>query len=156
MGGDLHARGQRRIVRLLAVGAGLTAACGLGGTWKAWIATSTENAATHVKGNGPWLLLDGTTVAPSRQQLLGGTVVNPIERNEKNFKMAGHIHVWTGALPNGNLAGTNCNDWRATTGMGARATTPRTPSGAITSARGAQRETGSTASSSEPVLGYDA
>ena len=87
---------------------------GLGGTWRGWLATSTASAASRVSGNGPWVLVDGTSVATSRTQLLGGSLATRIERTEKNTKLTGHIHVWTGAAADGGALPDTCANWAGT------------------------------------------
>lgn len=80
----------------------------------AWMSTSTASAGTRAgvaSFTGRYELVDGTVVAQTGADLLDGTLVAPINRDEKNFVQAGKS-PWTGTTPSGALAsGENCDDW---------------------------------------------
>ncbi len=80
----------------------------------AWMSTSAASAAARTGAasfTGRYELVDGTMVAQTGADLLDGTLVAPINRDEKNFFQAGKS-PWTGTMPDGALAtGENCDDW---------------------------------------------
>ena len=85
----------------------------LGGTWVAWLSTSTTNAIDRIGHNGPWYLVDRTTlVFPAKGAILSGPLV-PIDLSEYEAQPPGWGNVWTGTGSNGHLvdAAHNCSDW---------------------------------------------
>ncbi len=86
-------------------------AANLGGSWKAWISDSTDEAAKRVAKVGPWKLVDGTVVFTS--QVIAGTPVHDLDMDE--FGETGiKGQVWTGSSPTGTSTGSDCNDWTST------------------------------------------
>ena len=85
---------------------------GLGGTWVAWLSTSTVAAIDRITGDGPWYLVDGTTlVFPNKAAILTGPLV-PIDRDEHGAQPPGAENVWTGTAADGTaIAGQSCLDW---------------------------------------------
>src|SRR5690349_8365685 len=43
----------------------LADAAQIGGTWRAWISTTTVHAIDHILGNGPWYRIDGALAFPN-------------------------------------------------------------------------------------------
>ncbi len=89
----------------------LAAAARLGGTWKAWLSSSAENAAARIFGSGDWGYerIDGTTVADDKADLLDGSIDNPISKDETGQEVYPY-GVWTGTRKDGT-AGAHCNGW---------------------------------------------
>lgn len=95
-------------------------AAALGGTWKAWISSSTANAFDRLTDVSPWYLVDRRTkVFDSKTGRLQGAVrVGPwanIDVNEFGVKNDLFGNTWTGthirAVPAPMTSGFTCNDW---------------------------------------------
>ena len=94
-------------------------AASLGGTWRAWLSTSTTNASTRV-GSGPWHRVgDFTKVADDIADLTDGTLDAQINRNESGAIVATSV-VFTGTTTAGNVTANTCNNWTSTAGQGGR------------------------------------
>ena len=95
----------------------LAASAGLGGTWSAWLSTSTVDAADRIDPTGaPYALVDGTVVANDLADLLDGSVASPINRDENGSPVASD--VWTGTLQDGTAQGFDCGAWTSAAGTG--------------------------------------
>lgn len=85
---------------------------GLGGTWKAWLSSSTQNAIGSIP-DSEYRLVDGTTViAYSKTGLVDGTpIANPINMDE-NGALSGDF-VWTSTKSDGTVKSvvSTCDDW---------------------------------------------
>ncbi|MEY3014725.1 MAG: hypothetical protein RIT45_3460, partial [Pseudomonadota bacterium] len=108
-------------------------AAGLGGTWLAWLSdSSTYPSLYHAKAQVPYRRLDGALVALNWNDLIDGTLDNPIEVDETGAKIttgAGSTSycgssalpaVWTGTNTAGNRANSSssiyyCGNWTTTT-----------------------------------------
>lgn len=103
----------------------------LGGTWAAWLSSTTASAASRLEhASVPYQLLDGTVVASNWAGLVSGTLQNSINRDENNTFVPLQISiapvsglVMTGTMGDGTTGTTvfcggscTCNDWTATTG----------------------------------------
>jgi hypothetical protein len=88
-------------------------AAGLGGTWTAWLSTAAVDAIDRITGDGPWLLLDGTTVvAENKARLASGSLLNRINMNEKKgIVSASNDQVWTATGISGRFNGPDCGNW---------------------------------------------
>lgn len=99
---------------------------GLGGTWAAWLSTSTSSAASRLEhASVPYQLLDGTVVANDWTGLASGSLLHAIDRDEHNTLVLVNETTapfsgvaWTGTAPDGTtLAGCNsssgctCANW---------------------------------------------
>jgi hypothetical protein len=88
---------------------GAAAAAGIGGTWNAWLSDSTTSALNHIyKVPGPagYVLMNGTTIAPTWSALVSKItpLLHPINITEKNALVSdGQTEVWTGT----DLAGSS-------------------------------------------------
>jgi hypothetical protein len=83
----------------------------LTGTWVAWLSTSKEDAADHVKNVAPWYLMDLTTVAFATSDDLRRMPSVVITRDEGNQDLStNQLGVWTGTT-DGKLSGSACGDW---------------------------------------------
>lgn len=95
----------------------LASAAGLGGTWSAWLSTTTVDASSRIDPTGaPYTLVDGTVVAADFADLLDGAIDNPINRDENGNPVA--ADVWTGTLEDGTSFGLDCGGWTTTAGTG--------------------------------------
>lgn len=94
-------------------------AAALGGTWKAWLSSSTTSAASRLtQSSSPYVLVNGTLVANNWADLTDGSIVNPINRTEFGNVTANGA-VWTHTTTTGAQATTNagqvCSDWTVST-----------------------------------------
>ena len=82
---------------------------GLGGTWRAWLSTSSVNAKDRVLDT-TYRTLDGRLVATNRADLTDGAITSLIDVDE--FGAPAGVNVWTGTLSSGTAHGSNtCLDW---------------------------------------------
>jgi hypothetical protein len=90
-------------------------AAALGGTWKAWLSSSSTDARERIPAmryqtmNGGIITADGTN-------LYGGGLAADIASNEFNGSVSGT--AWTGTGTDGSKTTDRCSDWAATTGNG--------------------------------------
>lgn len=89
-------------------------AANLGGTWKAWLSSSTQSATSRLTHfNGPYMLINGTTIANNWSDLIDGTLASPINVTEINGLAS--IPVWTNTDARGEIAPNNktwhCSNW---------------------------------------------
>lgn len=84
-------------------------AAALGGTWKAWLSTSAENARDRIT-DGHYTLVDGTIVANSLADLTNGGISHGIDRDENGAPLTSD-HVWTGTLEDGTWYDSDCVAW---------------------------------------------
>lgn len=100
----------------------LAQAAGLGGTWVAWVSTSTVDAISRLAADGRWTLIDGATeVFPSRGDVQFGPLhaIDTAEDGEVVSDL-GDVVVWT----NTDRFGKNvtagqanaCDDWSGQVG----------------------------------------
>jgi hypothetical protein len=91
----------------------------LPGTYKAWLSTTNLPAASHlVHSTSPYTLVDGTLIARNWDDLVDGTIANPISKTEMNTFLA-PVEVWTGTSGIGTSTGFNCNGWLSSSGSSA-------------------------------------
>jgi hypothetical protein len=86
-------------------------AAGLGGSWVAWISSSTSSASSRLDhGAIPYRLLDGTEIAANWTELTSGALKHAISVNEHGGQTT--MLVITGTLNDGSVNPNNtCNDW---------------------------------------------
>jgi len=90
----------------------------LPGTYKAFMSFSTVNAKDRIP-EGPYYLPDGTLVATSKANLLGGSLLHALDLDESRNLIEGdepNLEVWTGTGADGTLYGNNlaiyqCGNW---------------------------------------------
>lgn len=89
----------------------LADAAKLGGTWAAWLSTSsTDDPSSRFSHSvGPYRLLDGTILAGDWNELVSGTLRAPIQIEENGHTIALPVEVWTGTSSNGNAFGLGCD-----------------------------------------------
>ncbi len=92
-------------------------AASLGGSWKAWICTDSEDAATRLEHNDDgYRLLSGTIVADNWVDLTDGSLNHAINRTELDTELfAGD--VWTNCDTDGTIIHSDydCTDWTSPT-----------------------------------------
>ncbi len=119
-------------------------AASLGGTWKAWISTSTSSpSTTFTQSAFPYSMVNGTQIASNWNDLTDGSINTTINLNEFGnvvpFNGAGSyptcgswlggyfIMSWNATKPDGTFApvnpgypqcNTTCSDWTGTSGGG--------------------------------------
>jgi hypothetical protein len=80
----------------------------------AWASTTSASAKARIGATsftGTYMLVDGTPIATSGADLLSGTLLAPINRDESGLLRAS-ASVWTGTTPTGDLdPALNCSDW---------------------------------------------
>jgi len=87
-------------------------AAGLGGSWIAWLSTSTVNAIDRFPdtANGPFIRTgDAAVIAVTKADLTDGSLLAPISNTETGDRDGGN--VWTGTRPDGTRAHAMCDDW---------------------------------------------
>lgn len=96
------------ICRARAAAAGLPNAA----RFKAWLSDDTTAARDRLRGDGPWVRVDGVEVAATRQDLVGGArLLAPIDVTETGVYLE-TTPVYTGTLATGASArGENCAGW---------------------------------------------
>jgi hypothetical protein len=109
---------------------GLATSAKLSGTFKAWLSDSTTSAATRLThATVPYVRVDGVKVANDWNDLVDGSLQNPIAKTELNTSPplgntpcagGGYPTVWTDTQTNGNLiySGYTCSDWTSTSSGG--------------------------------------
>ena len=97
----------------------LAADAGLGGTWRAWLGGSPDAGVTvrFTRSTVPWVLpASKAVVANDWNDLVDGTIVNAISRNERGV-LLGTSGVWTGTDPTGAPAN-HCGNWLVNSAQG--------------------------------------
>jgi hypothetical protein len=96
-------------------------AADLGGTWVAWLSSSTSDAIERVTDLGPWTMLDGQVAFEDRSQLFGEPLV-PLDVDERGEVLEEYalpsVYVWTGTRAGGLRHADTCGDWTVTSGQG--------------------------------------
>jgi hypothetical protein len=90
---------------------GLATGAGLGGTWKAWVSTSTVNAIDHIDDVGAFYLVDRQTlIFPSKASMTGAPLA-PIDMDQHGNSVGFAYGAWTGTTAGGVYSGQACSDW---------------------------------------------
>ena len=82
----------------------------LGGEWKAWRSTSTEDARDRI-ADATYVRIDGLPIAVDKEDLTDGTILNFLDLNENMDPLKSPYRLSTGTLSNGTHSGHNCLDW---------------------------------------------
>jgi len=84
---------------------------GLGGSWKAWLSTSTVHAKDRIS-DGLYVRVDNSTIiATSKTDLLDGTLQNSISKTAMGVD-ASDWPMWTGTLSDGTvITNKHCSNW---------------------------------------------
>ena len=104
------------ICQAAAVAAGLDR----GNPYRAWLSGVTSagvvSPATRFQQAAvPYVLVDGTPVAANWADLVDGTLLNPIDRDEFGDPVLGEPKfddVWTGTQADGHASSHRCNEWK--------------------------------------------
>ncbi len=90
----------------------------LGGTFKAWLSSSTISASSRLAHAAvPYKLLNGTIVANDWTDLIDGNLSGAINIDESNVQLTGIKLVWTNTKSDGNISSLDgkfsmsCNNW---------------------------------------------
>ena len=95
---------------------------GLGGTFRAWLADETGSPATRfLKSPDPYVRIDGERVADNWNDLIDGSIQNPINVTEKGEPTTDTKWVWSNTNPDGTArarvgGGGDCQNWTSETG----------------------------------------
>lgn len=97
----------------------LADAAKLGGTWAAWLSTSSTDdpGSRFLHSSLPYRLLDGTTIANGWAELVSGTLRAPIQIDE-NGQKSSPVEVWTGTGSNGGAFMVGCDGFTSGTAFG--------------------------------------
>ena len=97
--------------------ASLAAAANLpSGTYKAWLSTSTLNAAAKLGTARGFVRPDGQPFADQVSDIAAGNILNPLILDESGNNLA-HQIVWTGTTDAGIASAFACGDWLVGTGV---------------------------------------
>ena len=103
--------GADQICQTLADSASLT------GTYSAWLSDSTTDGKDKL-AQGKYTLVDGTVVANSKTDLLDGSLLSQINKDEYGQQIEGTPLVWTGSKSDGTKDANFCNDWSSESTFG--------------------------------------
>ncbi|MBK9293416.1 MAG: hypothetical protein IPM57_03075 [Oligoflexia bacterium] len=92
---------------------------GLGGTWKAWISSTSSPVVSRIANVSPWYKLDRTTVVFTGYP--NGLNFNqvPLNKDELGNTISANLNVWTQTTTDGTLASPpsyDCAGWISTSG----------------------------------------
>ena len=83
----------------------------LGGTWIAWLSSSSSDAKDRIV-NDKYVRLDGSLVANNKADLIDGTISNQIEINENGVVVdPADPYSWTGTDSQGLRMSNTCSVW---------------------------------------------
>ncbi len=92
----------------------LASSASLGGTWKAWLSDSHQDAIDRIVDVGPWYLMDGPMVFQDKANLMTSPMVKPLvdETGSTNWSW---MYTWTGyGAVNTTMGDHACSDWGGT------------------------------------------
>jgi len=95
----------------------LALAAGLDGNYMAWLSSDvTSPSSRFTKSKAPYVRTDGTKVANDWAGLTSGTLLVPINRDEKATVVSTSTDVWTDTATDGTeiSTGSNCKGWTST------------------------------------------
>lgn len=82
---------------------------GLGGTWVAWLSSSTVNAIDRIEDVGPWYLVDGKTlIFKDKNSMISSNPEAPISLDEYGKPIGDgkyDVYYWTGTGADGKKSG---------------------------------------------------
>jgi hypothetical protein len=80
------------------------------GNFKALLSDGSASAASRLgRPSGSYKLVDGTVIALTANDLFGGSLLAPLDRDEAGVQV--NSEVWTGSSSTGVATGTDCNGW---------------------------------------------
>jgi hypothetical protein len=100
---------------------------GLGGTWKAWLSTSTASALSRMADVGPWVQVSFTGTIPTfnNRANLGTTPNAPLRVNEQGDELFSTVYFWTGTDVGGASGVNTCTNWTSSSLSGVGSWQPR-------------------------------
>ncbi len=102
-----------------AICAARATAAGVSGSYKAYLSTSAVDAKDRLASDGPWVRVDGVTIAASKADLTDGDLLAPINVTEEGAYLSGDMYAATGSWSGGTKEGHYCVDWTDETSTGA-------------------------------------
>jgi hypothetical protein len=81
----------------------------LGGTWRAWLSTTTVNAIDRIADVGPWYRLDGAKVFNNKASIVTSGPLVAIDVDEVGGSPK--VNTWTGTKKSGIFDSFSCHDW---------------------------------------------
>ena len=90
-------------------------AASLGGTWTAWLSTSSTDAKDRITDQAYFLVDGETKVCDNKADLIDGSIDHPINLTEINTETTSDNYAWTGTNADGRAGGSNCTNWTAIT-----------------------------------------
>jgi hypothetical protein len=94
----------------------LATGAGIPGTYRAWLSAGATSPLDRLTSNGPWYLVNGAMVVPSKPQLATGVLTNAIDKDERGATPPlTDDQVWTATDPSGKPFGRDCEAWTSTT-----------------------------------------
>jgi len=98
--------------------ASLATAAGLAGFYRAWLSDDSglSPSTTFTTGDTPVVLTSGVRVADDWEDLIDGTINNPVVVDERGDQPTSVAMVWTGTDSSGTATATTCNGWSSGSG----------------------------------------
>jgi hypothetical protein len=91
-----------------------------GGTWKAWLSTSSSSALSRIQDVGPWYqeLADGSVVRTFNNKAnLSTAPLVPLAYDENGAQLYG-VEYWTGTATGGGVSGNTCGAFTSASSSG--------------------------------------
>jgi hypothetical protein len=100
----------------------LASTASLGGTWVAWLSTSTVDAVDRLTATGPFVRAaqTSTVLADDISDLTDGSLYQAVELDENGSTAL--QFVWTGTLGDGTRSEKHCGDWAGIANFGSTGT----------------------------------
>lgn len=95
-------------------------AAGIGGVFKAWLSSSSENAKARIAAVGPWHMVDGSVVFPGKA-VIGAPLLYPrYTASGVELFADSDPSLWTGTNSDGTVADakSTCADWTSNSASG--------------------------------------
>jgi hypothetical protein len=91
---------------------GLATDAGIGGTYVAWLSTSTTSAYSRIQNGTGWVAIDGVPVAVQPSDLVTRSILSPLALDERGHEVGStQQEVWTGTTSDGLADPNTCSDW---------------------------------------------
>jgi len=127
----------------------LADAADLEGEFMAWLSDEDSSPALDFEpSDGPYELVDGTRIAEDWDDLVDGTLANPIDLDENgdpgplSDRFCGGVEtlVLTGTRDNGTRSGTDCSGWTSNLGGGTWGRSDQTANWSLACSGGANQD----------------
>lgn len=89
-----------------------------GGTYRAWLSSSTVDAKARLGANRGWRRMDGSILADDLASSTIPNLLNSVRYDENGATISPNFAYFTGSGVSGTYGGSSCTDWTATTGNG--------------------------------------